>query len=55
MFLASLSFPDIPLNSFQNTNVCINDGAIIANIDEADAPMRAMKSSIFGMAAAKPT
>jgi len=35
--------------------VCINEGAINANVDDATAPMRAMKRSIFGMAAAKPT
>ena len=54
-FLATFSFPPMPLNSSQNTKVCIIEGAIKANVDEATAPIREIKRSIFGMAAAKPT
>ena len=43
------------MKSSQNTTVCIKAGAIKASTDDATAPISDMKSSIFGMAAARPT
>ena len=54
-FLAILSLPETPLKSFQNTIVCIIEGAINARVDEATAPINEMKRSIFGIAAANAT
>ena len=55
MFLAIFSFPDVPLKSSQKTIVCMIEGAINANVDEATAPIKEMKRSILGTAAANPT
>ena len=55
VFLAIFSFPETPLKSFQKTMVCITEGAISANAEDATAPMSEMKRSIFGMAAANAT
>ena len=55
MFLPILNLPENPLKSSQNTTVCIKAGAIKANTDDATAPISDMKSSIFGMAAARAT
>ena len=55
VFLAILIFPNVPVKSVQNTTVCIIEGAITANVNEATAPINEMKSSILGIAAAKAT
>ena len=55
MFLAILNFPDTPLKSSQKTIVCMMEGAINANVDEAIAPIKEMNRSIFGIAAASAT
>ena len=54
-FLAILSFPEVPSKSSQNTIVCMIEGAINAKVDEATAPIKEIKRSILGTAAASAT
>ena len=49
-FLPIFIFPTIPSKLSQKTNVCINEGAIKANVEDATAPISEMNRSIFGIA-----